>query len=74
MTGLNYSDSEPRIYVASGERVTIALRHRDHEGPYLDIVFSDGRAKRVHPSRVRPLTFLELLEWRRGVLTTKGSL
>ena len=63
MNGLNYSDSEPRIHYATGEHVAILRRSHDVQGAYVDIKFLDGRIKRVHPSHVRPLTFLELLEY-----------
>src|SRR5207244_2648966 len=50
---------------ASGERVTVLSRDRDDHGAYVETLFSDGRVERLHPSHVRPLTFLELLEYRR---------
>lgn len=61
MSGMNYSDNEPRVH-ESGEWVDVVQRGEDMQGVYVEIRFKDRRVKRVHPSRVRPLTFLEYLD------------
>jgi hypothetical protein len=64
VSGLTYSDKEPHIYCDSGDWVDVLSRGCDTQGAYVEVQFSDRYIKRVHPSMVRPLTWIELFEYR----------
>ena len=58
---MNYSDNEPRVIVATGERVAVVGRGDDQLGSYIEIRHGDGRVRRIHASQIRPLNWREIL-------------